>query len=262
MKNVSPIKRLNRILDFITAIQQLPTDLYDIYENKDGGRVMPYYAGDGEHIRFLASRLSAQDNLAREVRSFIKLSYGEESEYFTRISSIVLHKPVNEKEDALLYDDANVLWRKGRRELLTLVADMYAEEMERGKLYDNNQQSLRYGSFVVIFLISMLAIWNAPKEIFSHFFNSDMLFAVRICLIAAAASFSLILLAKDKWKEFLSIGVAFIIAIVPFIKSDQAANAHKQNDSARQAIQKHSKNVQSVDTLNGRRKSILNDISK
>lgn len=243
MKTFTRKARLNRIIDFTAAIHKLPADLYDIYETQDGGRVMPYYMGDGVNNQFYASRLLVQDKLLREINKFIKLAYGTESEYFTSVGKIILHRPVHETEDALLYDEANLLWRKGRRDLIVLIADILAEETERAKLDEDQSQALRYAGFLTVFLISLLTIWFAPKELFSVVFNPETLLAARVCLSLTIATMSMVILAPNKWKELIGISlIPFIIALVPLLKTDKDQEI-KQVPVDRQIIADTTKNI-------------------
>jgi len=236
-------------MQFMASIHQLPADLYDIYETKDGGSIMPFYMGDGENTKFYASRVSMQDKLLREMNKFIKLAYGTESEYFTSVSKIILHRPVHETKDAPTYDEANLLWRKGRRDLIVLIADIVAEETERGLLEEDQSQSLRYAGFLTVFAISLLTIWFAPKELFSAVFNPETLLAVRVCLSFTFATMSMIFLIPNKWKELIGISlIPFVIALVPLLKTEKTQEI-KTAPGNRKIVADTTKNISAQKTL-------------
>lgn len=260
MKTFTRNARLNRIIDFTAAIHKLPADIYNIYETTDGERIMPYYTGDGENSQFYASRLLMQDKLLREINKFIKLAYGTESEYFISVNKIIFHKPVNDPKDAPLYDEANLLWRKGRRELIVLIADMLAEETERAKLGEDQSQALRYAGFLVVFLISLLTIWFAPKELFSAVFNLETLLAARVCLSLTIATMSMTILAPNKWKELIGISlIPFVIAILPFLKTEKINEIKRTPENSRiviDTLENKLKHLSNADGNGTKRKTI------
>lgn len=123
-------KDLNKVMEFITRTQDLPIE---IIEDED----FKYYSIDNpeekklEEIRYDTKRnriYSILDDLLLEIRAFIKIKFGKESEYWEGFNGIGFNSV---RVEGFIMNTFNInhnkYWSNGRRQLISLLKNIEAE---------------------------------------------------------------------------------------------------------------------------------------
>lgn len=221
MENISAKARALRVSQLYDQAVSLPKKLIE----KDNE--YPFYEGnvgnpntEGNQSRYV--KIYEMEGLMLDVRSYIKLSYGKESEYFKWVHNIYFTQESKGFISTYL-DGMNDQWQKGRIELIQLLTNIQSEENERAnleKLMNKKLLTLPDAAFGCGFIISMLTIWAGSDEIFGSIFNLSNLLAVRILLSLGCFLLLAIIIAKEKWKELLVTGlIAVVSPLFPLVKS-------------------------------------------
>lgn len=191
--------------------------------------------------------LQRVDELCLEVRGFIKIVYGKESEYFSHLHKIDF---TTESKGFIMntYNDGhNQYWQQGRKAMIDLLTNIESEEQERAKLEQlmiDKTLPLRIGGFATVLVISLLSIWMMPPELMSKVFVTDKIFAAKLGLSVTLGCLAMIILSRENWKEFLMGGViAGGLTLIGLVKPDEVKSPVKS-----QSVDSVYK-VQKTDTL-------------
>lgn len=150
------------------------------------------------------------DAIIIELRSFIKVYFGKESEYFREIHQINF---TSERQSGFIMNTFNVhhneYWSKGIKELSHLLQNIEQEiklivEFEKRQTKTVKEQTLRLALFLSLFGLSVMIIWNGNSAL-GLFFQAEKINAVKIILSTAMLPITLVILIPKKWLTLIGI---------------------------------------------------------
>ena len=235
MKNITAKARSKRANELYEKALALPKFLI---ENDQENRYSDKHTPEGEQSKL--GKLYDAEQLMLEVRSFVKLSYSKDSEYFDWVHKIFF-TPDHKGIITTSLESNNREWQKGKADLISLLANVVSEEKEAIEIekFIDKTIPLKYFAVTAAFLTSMFAIWTAPSEGLSSIFDPGALVAVRIGLSVAAAALLMIVLEKEKWKELVFTGIIGLAPLItPFLRTDPVRQPARLNMDATQKDEK------------------------
>lgn len=197
-------KNVEVIQNFINKITELPNDI-KLSEDKDEMILLKEERGK------LFAEMSA---ILLEIRGFIKIVYGSESEYFDIINKV---KYSSTQHGIVMPDNDTrhlVCWLSGKREALNLLQNIEAEEKMKIELSTDKEIPIKYTIAIILFVILMLATWTAPNDTLATYFDETKLIPTKVALSIVIGAALGIIPYKQYWKEFLFSGVIAGIAIL------------------------------------------------
>ena len=208
--------------EFLDRASQLPTQLLADEDYKD---FSGYLDDEGIAKQFAQRRLNKigdfQD-LILEVRGFVKITYGSDSEYFKLANSVDY---LTQHKGYLLNSfnvNENNVWSEGRVRLISLLTNVIFEEKQRKEMeaaFDNPSRKtvIRIG-VTALLLVCLLAVWNAPDTDMLAVFGKGKVFMARCGLSISLVPLYLIAFSTKDWVALVGIWAALFVAVLGFLR--------------------------------------------
>ena len=208
--------------EFLGRANQLPTHLLarKDYEDFDG-----YLDNEDIADQFAQRRLSKivefQD-LLLEVRGFVKITYGSDSEYFKWTNDVdYLTKHKGYILNSFNINENNV-WSEGRVRLISLLTNIIFEEKQRkdmeAALENPSRKTVIRIGVTALMMVCLLAIWNAPDLDMLSVFGSGKVFVARCGLSVSLIPLYMIAFSPKEWVALLAVWATIFVTLISFVR--------------------------------------------
>jgi hypothetical protein len=205
--------RKKRIHELIIRVNQLPNEIIVDSDYPTNG----VGTEEAEKKYYLKRQkvYSELDAILIELRSYIKVYFGKDSEYFRVIHQINF---TSERQSGFIMNTFNVhhneYWLKGINELRHLLQNIEKEielivEIEKKQTKTVKEQILRLALFLSLFGLSVMIIWNG-NNVLGLFFQAEKINAVKIILSTAMLPTTLVILIPKKWLTLIGLFVGLL----------------------------------------------------